>query len=84
MHAPPAGKDIDMTSTNLPTRPGPIFNGTIIRYFTDIRMGTIKGDSGESYTFQGAEWKAEGEPAVDQRVSFELEGLRAVKISPEK
>lgn len=71
-----------MNPTNIPKRPGPLFNGTIIRYFADIRMGTIKGDSGESYTFQGAEWKADGQPALDQRVSFQLEGLRAVHILP--
>jgi len=69
-----------MTNINDAKRPGPIFKGTIIRYFADIRMGTIKGDSGESYTFQGAEWKADGEPTLNQRVSFQLEGLRAVKI----
>ena len=71
-----------MTSMNESKRPGPNFKGTIIRYFADIRMGTIKGDSGESYTFQGAEWKADGEPTLNQRVGFELEGLRAVKILP--
>ncbi|HTK84084.1 MAG TPA: hypothetical protein VL625_03265 [Patescibacteria group bacterium] len=71
-----------MTPINTPKQPDPAFKGTIIRYFADIRMGTIKGDSGESYTFQGAEWKAEGEPKVDQRVSFQLEGLRAVNILP--
>ena len=58
----------------------PVLNGTVRRYFADIKMGTIRSDGGQIYTFHRSDWLLADEPKAGVRVSFELNGDTPVKI----
>jgi len=57
--------------------------GYVQRYFPDIRMGTLKSDSMNSYSFHLSDWSdRNSEPAGGQRVTFDIRGNRATNIKP--
>jgi hypothetical protein len=59
-------------------------SGIVLRYFEDIKMGTIQADDSESYTFKRADWISSSEPKAGMKVTFELEKNRPVRIRVEE
>ena len=57
--------------------------GTVHRYFDDVKLGSIKSESGRLYSFHAKDWKSQTPPSLGLRVFFELEGIRAVRIQAE-
>jgi len=55
--------------------------GYVHRYFPDIKMGTLRTDSMDSYAFSLADWAtSEIEPKNGQRVTFTAKGHRASNV----
>jgi hypothetical protein len=62
-----------------------VLAGTVHRYFADVKLGSIKSDSGRLYSFRIANWvSTENSPVPGIRVIFELEGICAVRIQAEE
>jgi len=58
--------------------------GVIQRYFTDIRMGTVKTETMDAYSFNGDDWTGtSGDPVAGQRVTFDVVRGRATNIRPD-
>jgi len=55
--------------------------GTVHRYFSDIKMGTIRADNGKKYPFTQADWISEDTtPEAGIDVLFDVEPGRAVNV----
>jgi len=54
-------------------------SGTVRRYFSDIKIGTIEGN-GRIYMFAPANWISAGEPKAGMKVAFELADSHPVNI----
>jgi hypothetical protein len=58
-----------------------ILEGTIQRYFSDVKIGVIRGEDNATYAFASTDWRtADREPEPGARVSFEPIDERAVRI----
>lgn len=72
------GSAVKVMSTNEASSSAPKVKGVIQRYFPDIKMGTVKSDRLDSYSFHFADWAELGtEPSAGKRVTFEVKGNRA-------
>jgi hypothetical protein len=59
----------------------PLLKGKVQRYFDDIKMGTIKEEKGDLYSFHRRDWlSSESEPVIGRNVVFEYIGMSAVHI----
>jgi hypothetical protein len=70
--------------TGAPKTAEPFLRGSVQRYFSDVRLGSIKSDAGKIYNFKGADWLTPATtPQVGVRIMFEQNGALAVKIQVE-
>ena len=54
--------------------------GTLLHYSSEEKTGVISAESGERYTFIGAEWKEDKVPKKNQKVDFIAEGKVAKEV----
>lgn len=54
--------------------------GVLIHYDPQTDQGTIRGDDGKRYAFDGRDWRSEYEPMVNDEVDFGIDGAAAYDI----
>jgi hypothetical protein len=55
--------------------------GIVHRYFSDIKMGTIRADNGKKYPFTQTDWMSgDADPEAGVNVLFDVEPGRAVNV----
>ena len=55
-------------------------NGRVLEYSVQTNSGAITGDDGNRYSFTGAEWKDQANPARGMRVDFDTDGRSAIGV----